>query len=575
MTEYRDRLLNLVEKFDELLGTGGTFLALDEKESGRLRDLVGGARRRLDNLEEGVLAVGLIGGTGVGKSTIMNALAAETISSTSHRRPHTNEVLIYRHKETSLPASFEMTKLPWIEYLHEADDVRRIILCDLPDYDSIVEQHSETVTAFLETLDVLVWVLSPEKYADGQFYDFLERMPKDRRNYYFVLNKADIFFDGAEGSERNGNDLAIAMSVLRDHLAVAGITDPVVYHVSAAEYLGNKKPSYWNQIELLRREIFRERDIKELMGIKMLNIDAELGPVYGALEREVAAVARLCDVLAEWTEAADDEIRTAADNVERAAALWADALVKESSEEQNPVDILIGPGRVIELFAVRLHGRGGIDPRRSSKMRDKAVKDLRSVLKRHLALRRDRLYSELYRRLSLAGMPGEIERFLTFDECLSSFEDRVYGVLAAGGTARADELMPTFFRGVQRFVYGALFLIFLLVLPGGDNVSAFVDDPGVHQALTLGVAAVISLFSGRGLAAMASLVLIGFAIGWRFYGKYRNLIRSLEEKSSRAMQQATGEAAAEALKAQTRTTGEALAVMESKLSNLRNLLNDR
>jgi len=573
--EYRDRLMKLVEEFEDLLGGGGSFLALDEEKSGRLRDLVGGARRKLGNLEEGVLAVGLMGGTGVGKSTIMNALAAETISSTSHRRPHTDEVLIYRHKETYIPASFRMTGLPWREYLHEAEDVRSIILCDLPDYDSIVERHRETVTAFLETLDVLVWVLSPEKYADGQFYDFLEKMPKDRRNYYFVLNKADIFFDGKEGGEKNRNDLEAAMSVLRDHLAAAGITDPVVYHVSATEYLDNKKPSYWNQIKLMRREIFRERDIKELTGIKMLNIDAELGPVYSALERETAAVGRLHDVLAEWTDITDDEMHKTVADVERASVPWADALAKESSEEQAPSDLLIGPGRVIELFAARLHGRAGSDPRKTSKIRDKAVKDVLSVLKRRLALRRDRLYSELYRRLSLAGMPGEIERSLDFDKCLSSFDDTVHSVLATGGETCADALSPTLFRSVQRFVYGALFLIFLIVLPGRDNVSAFLDNPGVHKALTLAVTAVISLFSGRGLAAMASLVLIGFALGWRFYGRYRNLMRSMEEKRSLAIQQAIGEAAAEALKAQARTIQQALAVAELKLSHLRNLLNDR
>ena len=179
------------------------------------------AREKLESLGDNSLTVGILGGTGVGKSTLMNALAGQIIASTSHRRPHTDAVLLYRHREASLPDFFEKSELAWNEHIHDAGDIRHIVLCDLPDYDSIETAHRKTVHTFLDTLDVLLWVLSPEKYADGSFHDFLRFLPKDRRNCYFVLNKADVFFQ--DGLSPTGNEqLARVMEDLARHLKKAG-----------------------------------------------------------------------------------------------------------------------------------------------------------------------------------------------------------------------------------------------------------------------------------------------------------------------------------------------------------------
>jgi len=73
---------------------------LEEKQ-----DLVARSQKvleRLQRLSDQALTVGLLGGTGVGKSTLMNSLAGGEIASTSHRRPHTERVLLYRHDFDSL-----------------------------------------------------------------------------------------------------------------------------------------------------------------------------------------------------------------------------------------------------------------------------------------------------------------------------------------------------------------------------------------------------------------------------------------------------------------------------------------
>ena len=109
---------------------------------------------RIDNIEIGFLSVGLIGGTGVGKSTLMNALAGKEIAATSDRRPHTDHILIYKHEGVHPHPMTTLNGIPWKTIAHDSDDIRGIVLCDLPDFDSIACEHRQRVIQFLEHLDV-------------------------------------------------------------------------------------------------------------------------------------------------------------------------------------------------------------------------------------------------------------------------------------------------------------------------------------------------------------------------------------------------------------------------------------
>jgi len=212
----------------------GTFLSLSSDEVRALHEEADRLSEKFTALQDSFLTVGLLGGTGVGKSSIMNALAGVEMASTSHRRPHTDHVLLYRHSEVDPLPALALDDLLWRDITHQVDAIQHIVLCDLPDFDSLLGEHRQHVLQFLEHLDLLVWVTSPEKYADGRFYEFLQGVPKARENFTFVLNKVDLLFqdESAEtGYEHMGRILHRFQELIKD----AGVDEPLLYAVSAEE----------------------------------------------------------------------------------------------------------------------------------------------------------------------------------------------------------------------------------------------------------------------------------------------------------------------------------------------------
>ena len=96
------------------------FLSLSREEKERLSGDSQELVRKLGHVAESSLVGGLLGGTGVGKSSLMNALACSPIAATSHRRPHTEQVLIYHHAAVPLPDALNRSPYPWREITHEA-----------------------------------------------------------------------------------------------------------------------------------------------------------------------------------------------------------------------------------------------------------------------------------------------------------------------------------------------------------------------------------------------------------------------------------------------------------------------
>jgi energy-coupling factor transporter ATP-binding protein EcfA2 len=159
------------------------------------------ARRRLSP-ESTVVA--LAGGTGSGKSTLFNALAGEVLAPTGVRRPTTS-----RSRAAIWPADHQPVQggsdvsslLDWLEVRDRlqlsagAPDGSRLaglILVDLPDFDSTAAAHRLEAERMTGVVDLLVWVLDPQKYADAAVHQrYLRPLAGHHEVMMVVLNQAD------------------------------------------------------------------------------------------------------------------------------------------------------------------------------------------------------------------------------------------------------------------------------------------------------------------------------------------------------------------------------------------------
>src|SRR5439155_6187401 len=87
------------------------------------------------DVERPLLVVVLMGGTGVGKSTLLNALAGGTIAQASFTRPTTRDPVVYHH-ESIRPDRLDPALQHCRLAAHDRPALAQKILVDTPDLDS-------------------------------------------------------------------------------------------------------------------------------------------------------------------------------------------------------------------------------------------------------------------------------------------------------------------------------------------------------------------------------------------------------------------------------------------------------
>lgn len=162
------------------------------------------------------LVAGLFGGTGVGKSTLLNRLAGESIARASVERPTSRDITVYVHRSQvvdRLPAAFPMERMRTA--LHNNERYRHVMFIDMPDFDSVESANRDLVDVWLPHLDVVLYVVSPERYRDDQGWRLLLQHAREHA-WLFVMNHWD-----------RGDPLQL--EDFREQLGAAGMHEPLIF----------------------------------------------------------------------------------------------------------------------------------------------------------------------------------------------------------------------------------------------------------------------------------------------------------------------------------------------------------
>lgn len=509
----------------------GAFFSFTSEEEAALRKEANSLSRKVSAIEGSFLTIGLLGGTGVGKSTLMNALAGSEIASTSHRRPHTDHVLIYRHAEVDALPALALGNVPWREIVHPVDAIRQILLCDLPDFDSLMGEHREHVLQFLEHLDLLIWVTSPEKYADGRFYEFLLQVPKAKQNFTFVLNKLDLLFEG-ETPEKGYEQMALVVRRFQELIRENGIEDPLSYGIAAEEVLRSDQLAPWNQFHPLRKQVFQQRDVKQISAIKASNLDVEVHQLYSAFEKEARNLESFERILDEAVKDLEGQRSTWVQAGQETIELWLGRQISHGllSYHRDPAQ-LVGPGYGLGLLFQEFQKRFAEDSDTGSELLLlNPPEEITLSFRRRLEWVEDRVNHRILRRNLPSAFGKRLQEILDVGK---RFDDLGESFFHAVTFHAVDPPLPALwgFRAVQWIAYVLVFAFLLFAMGGESAWQNVLNHPGAGNMLRLFLSLIHTLFSSKGLAALGSYALINLFLGFFFYRRYRKrLLRAAQKR---------------------------------------------
>ncbi|MFM1919252.1 MAG: GTPase Era [Candidatus Hydrogenedentota bacterium] len=163
-------LADILKQLDALAAYHGPWRAL--REAGpALEARVAELHERAEHLHD-VLVVALVGGSGVGKSTLLNALAGDELARTSPYRPCTRQPAVYAPPGVSLP----IEGWDWIY----GSALENLVLIDTPDSDTIVREHRERTIEVLRHCDLILLCGSMEKYLNEATWEIIRPLRGER-----------------------------------------------------------------------------------------------------------------------------------------------------------------------------------------------------------------------------------------------------------------------------------------------------------------------------------------------------------------------------------------------------------
>ena len=150
---------------------------------------------RLGDLDAPAVAV-VLGSTGSGKSTLVNSLAQDAVSSPGPVRPTTRHPVVWAHADHAARyrdgflSGYGPDQPRRLEVRTSNDPILDgVTVIDSPDFDSVVDENREIADDLLAVADLCVFVTSAQRYADAVPWEFLERARQRALPIVFVVNR--------------------------------------------------------------------------------------------------------------------------------------------------------------------------------------------------------------------------------------------------------------------------------------------------------------------------------------------------------------------------------------------------
>ncbi len=174
--------------------------------------------------------VALAGATGSGKSSLFNAMTGLDLAAIGTRRPTSSMPLACVWGEEAagevlnwlgIPRRHQVQHRSSLEDAH-SEDLDGLVLLDLPDHDSTEVEHRLIVDRLVELVDMLVWVVDPQKYADAALHNrYIKPFTSHSSVMVFALNHIDKLNPDQQKSCLNDLDRLLKSDGLKSPTVVA------------------------------------------------------------------------------------------------------------------------------------------------------------------------------------------------------------------------------------------------------------------------------------------------------------------------------------------------------------------
>lgn len=150
-------------------------------------------KEKIRFIEDKVI-VSILGGTNSGKSTTLNFLFAEEVSSVSPEAPHDRLSTIMIHEKSDFKHDLidfgpRLVKTHSIDHLQDT-----MIICGV-DFDSIELANQVNSRKIFNFSDLVIFLCTPEKYADEVFFSYLKEAFDLEKQILVVVNKSSLLKD--------------------------------------------------------------------------------------------------------------------------------------------------------------------------------------------------------------------------------------------------------------------------------------------------------------------------------------------------------------------------------------------